>query len=436
MAKELKDGRLQRGTNDLPSKGGIGRESFNGYGADRQYTDSTFGSSAVRTSTAGEAVKGTSSNSLLASRTGPENWAAEDCDFWADVPEVHGDDIRRKGRAEETVPDFSQHFSDCCSKRVGCLTSTSQGLSELQRKGRSKGKETPYLKFSIKPLPRNPPPSERERHEGSYFPKSLPSRVNSGHGKPKFSIKQARMGPSMEVPEVMKLKEGMIGDGTITLVHRLQRLTGEASSGKNGVPADTQCRILEPPRNEEDILDYSSDYEFEQAEGSYVEQIPCPLLSSQRKTGPFSQENSEGATGGQLGHGHLLRMPITGFQGALHRQVEKEKHDRATLQKAILNTSSFSGNRATLLDVRVLNTSLEAHITKCLCEVQHPPEAWISSAGTAPSIYVLFPTRGISDFELVPNLVVRLFPPWRELEVPSFNDSRKVVFCTTYAAVI
>eukprot|EP00850_Spirogloea_muscicola_P001073 SM000004S14943 [mRNA] locus=s4:367113:368164:- [translate_table: standard] len=120
------------------------------------------------------------------------------------------------------------------------------------------------------------------------------------------------------------------------------------------------------------------------------------------------------------------------YSAALQRAAQRERHLRLAFAKR-LQEGRPPPDLSKVVDVRVLEKSLEAHIAKCNCQVLRSPEGWLLPPPPTPDghsdvkVYVIFSLKGSLDGDIEPQQEIRIHPPWRELFVEAAQS--KVIVC-------
>eukprot|EP00850_Spirogloea_muscicola_P001921 SM000007S20881 [mRNA] locus=s7:748213:749575:+ [translate_table: standard] len=140
------------------------------------------------------------------------------------------------------------------------------------------------------------------------------------------------------------------------------------------------------------------------------------------------------------GHAAAAELaPAASYSAALQRAAQRERHLRLAFAKR-LQEGRPPLDLSKVVDVRVLEKSLEAHIAKCNCQVLRSPKGWLLPPPPTPDgqsdvkVYVIFSLKGSLDGDIEPQQEIRIHPPWqfwlhcrRELFVEAAQS--KVIVC-------
>ncbi|GAQ80216.1 hypothetical protein KFL_000490060 [Klebsormidium nitens] len=148
-------------------------------------------------------------------------------------------------------------------------------------------------------------------------------------------------------------------------------------------------------------------------------------LTSQFRNALHAAEEPQSALATQADWGS--KQPV-GVLAQLQRALQRQRNQEALFAKALQTGQALDHDARDCLDVRILDTSMEAHLLKCTCEVlQEPQNAFTASESPGETIFVLFNRKSHSGAVLEPGRVVRIHPPWHQLIA---CGSKKVVFNT------
>lgn len=136
----------------------------------------------------------------------------------------------------------------------------------------------------------------------------------------------------------------------------------------------------------------------------------------------------------------IIKQSRSGFHGRLQQvlQIEKDRN-LEFLKKSQTECSPYDESRS--IDVRILSRFLEAKLTVCLClsgenirgfQCGKGPQNCADDGGTTKQT-IIFSSKICDNVELEVGNLVRIHPPWKEVQV---NEDDKIILCMYFSQIM
>eukprot|EP01018_Ginkgo_biloba_P028090 Gb_35582 [translate_table: standard] len=187
----------------------------------------------------------------------------------------------------------------------------------------------------------------------------------------------------------------------------------------------------------EDILDSfdSDEASGDDEKNGFGAMAVFPMARAQTMTDRFQEVlNAAPETEGNASFFNRHKRPVSGFSDRLQRVLQHEKHQRMQFMK-VLHMGEKMHDETKCMDIRILEKSFEAKLTICKCTVEKAfqrAQSIQNSCSTLENrgcsyLTVIFNTRTSDNLEIEVGNVVRIHPPWKEVQV---MEHEKIIVCT------